>query len=204
MDVHVDRIAVRLGWAPETPPGRKNRTPEDTRKTLETWLPPTEWVRRRCKWEGSGEHNTKTYRNCDHHQLDASSERRSGQRARKRPAAWQFTGPITCDNRPSLILVQREKLTESGWSGCGGTLFRRAACHQSSAGGIRADAVHAAAAQVRRLRRKPAVPVCLQRGPLLSRQEEEGRQDSRKLRITRKEASIDSRQESSKAQSMEH
>jgi hypothetical protein len=123
VDVHVDRIAVRLGWAPETPPGRKNRTPEDTRKTLETWLPPTEWVRRRCKWEGSGEHNTKTYRNCDHHQLDASSERRSGQRARKRPAAWQFTGPITCDNRPSLILVQREKLTESGWSGCGGRCF---------------------------------------------------------------------------------
>jgi hypothetical protein len=45
VDVHVDRIAVRLGWAPLTPPGRKNRTPEDTRKTLEGWLPAHHWVR---------------------------------------------------------------------------------------------------------------------------------------------------------------
>jgi endonuclease-3 len=56
VDVHVDRIAVRLGWAPETPPGRKNRTPEDTRKALETWLPPTEWVRGCGELEVRGQH----------------------------------------------------------------------------------------------------------------------------------------------------
>mmetsp|Transcript_29409 Transcript_29409/g.56459 ORF Transcript_29409/g.56459 Transcript_29409/m.56459 type:complete len:374 (+) Transcript_29409:312-1433(+) len=44
VDVHVDRIAVRLGWAPETPSGKKNRSPEDTRKALQEWLPRSEWM----------------------------------------------------------------------------------------------------------------------------------------------------------------
>jgi len=49
VDVHVHRIAERLGWVPEfvssdngTP--KKNKTPEDTRKVLESWLPKDEWV----------------------------------------------------------------------------------------------------------------------------------------------------------------
>mmetsp|Transcript_39084 Transcript_39084/g.85046 ORF Transcript_39084/g.85046 Transcript_39084/m.85046 type:complete len:373 (-) Transcript_39084:186-1304(-) len=44
VDVHVDRISVRLGWMPETVPGKTTRTPEDTRKVLESWLPVSEWV----------------------------------------------------------------------------------------------------------------------------------------------------------------
>ena len=49
VDVHVHRIAERLGWVPSvaftsngTP--RKNRTPEDTREALEAWLPREEWI----------------------------------------------------------------------------------------------------------------------------------------------------------------
>ena len=49
VDVHVHRIAERMGWVPPvaysasgTP--RKTRTPEDTRVCLESWLPEEEWV----------------------------------------------------------------------------------------------------------------------------------------------------------------
>lgn len=39
VDTHVHRIAARLGWVPKT--GIK--TPEDTRKALESWLPREYW-----------------------------------------------------------------------------------------------------------------------------------------------------------------
>lgn len=39
VDVHVHRISARLGWVPKT--GVK--TPEDTRKALESWLPKDYW-----------------------------------------------------------------------------------------------------------------------------------------------------------------
>jgi endonuclease-3 len=49
VDVHVHRIAERMGWVPPvaysangTP--RKTRNPEDTRVCLESWLPEEEWV----------------------------------------------------------------------------------------------------------------------------------------------------------------
>ena len=49
VDVHVHRIAERMGWVPPvaysangTP--RKTRTPDDTRVCLESWLPEEEWV----------------------------------------------------------------------------------------------------------------------------------------------------------------
>ena len=39
VDVHVHRICARLGWTrPST-----ERTPEDTRKALEEWLPREHW-----------------------------------------------------------------------------------------------------------------------------------------------------------------
>ena len=49
VDVHVHRIAERLGWVPSVATGengspKKNRTPEDTRVALEGWLPREEWV----------------------------------------------------------------------------------------------------------------------------------------------------------------
>ena len=37
VDVHVHRIANRLGWC-------KTKKPEDTRKALEAWLPVEEWI----------------------------------------------------------------------------------------------------------------------------------------------------------------
>ena len=42
VDTHVHRISNRLGWA-----GTKERpakTPEDTRKALEEWLPQSKWT----------------------------------------------------------------------------------------------------------------------------------------------------------------
>ena len=42
VDVHVHRISGKLGWASEL--GHKKRTPEDTRKALEAWLPRNEWL----------------------------------------------------------------------------------------------------------------------------------------------------------------
>jgi len=49
VDVHVHRIAERLGWVPSVATGKdgtpkKNRTPEDTRECLEGWLPRDEWI----------------------------------------------------------------------------------------------------------------------------------------------------------------
>lgn len=49
VDVHVHRIAERLGWVPSVTVGKdgspkKNRTPEDTRVVLESWLPKEEWI----------------------------------------------------------------------------------------------------------------------------------------------------------------
>ena len=49
VDVHVHRIAERLGWVPKTVVSsngtpKKNKSPEDTRKVLQQWLPQTEWV----------------------------------------------------------------------------------------------------------------------------------------------------------------
>ena len=49
VDVHVHRIAERLGWVPSVATSKdgtpkKNRTPEDTRECLEGWLPRDEWI----------------------------------------------------------------------------------------------------------------------------------------------------------------
>jgi len=45
VDTHVHRISERLGWVPaEVGPKAKQRTPEDTRKLLEAWLPKEEWL----------------------------------------------------------------------------------------------------------------------------------------------------------------
>ena len=49
VDVHVHRIAERMGWVPSvavtaTGAPRKTRVPEDTRVALESWLPREEWV----------------------------------------------------------------------------------------------------------------------------------------------------------------
>lgn len=38
VDVHVHRISARLGWT------KNAKTPEDTRKQLEDWLPPSLWT----------------------------------------------------------------------------------------------------------------------------------------------------------------
>ena len=37
VDVHVHRITNRLGW-------HETKTPEETRKSLEAWLPVSEWI----------------------------------------------------------------------------------------------------------------------------------------------------------------
>lgn len=42
VDTHVHRISNRLGWAGT--PGKPAKTPEDTRKALEDWLPEEKWT----------------------------------------------------------------------------------------------------------------------------------------------------------------
>jgi endonuclease-3 len=48
VDVHVHRIAERLGWTPTDAVGKngspRKKTPEDTRVWLEAWLPKEEWI----------------------------------------------------------------------------------------------------------------------------------------------------------------
>jgi len=48
VDVHVHRITERLGWTPERAIGKngspRKKTPEDTRASLESWLPRDEWI----------------------------------------------------------------------------------------------------------------------------------------------------------------
>ena len=48
VDVHVHRITERLGWTSEHAVGKngspRKKTPEDTRASLESWLPKEEWI----------------------------------------------------------------------------------------------------------------------------------------------------------------
>ncbi|KAH7434769.1 hypothetical protein KP509_06G033800 [Ceratopteris richardii] len=47
VDTHVHRISNRLGWVGQMKPSgeiQKTKTPEETRISLEAWLPPEEWV----------------------------------------------------------------------------------------------------------------------------------------------------------------
>ncbi|CAH9108880.1 unnamed protein product [Cuscuta europaea] len=43
VDTHVHRICNRLGWVSRTGTKQKTRTPEETRKSLQLWLPKEEW-----------------------------------------------------------------------------------------------------------------------------------------------------------------
>ncbi|KAJ0977166.1 hypothetical protein J5N97_012640 [Dioscorea zingiberensis] len=44
VDTHVHRICNRLGWVSRAVTGQKTSSPEETRISLETWLPKDEWV----------------------------------------------------------------------------------------------------------------------------------------------------------------
>ena len=44
MDTHVHRICNRLGWTGRGKPGAQTRTPEETRRALEDWLPRDKWT----------------------------------------------------------------------------------------------------------------------------------------------------------------
>ncbi|CAJ1955568.1 unnamed protein product [Sphenostylis stenocarpa] len=44
VDTHVHRICNRLGWVSRSGSKQKTRTPEETRKGLQRWLPKEEWV----------------------------------------------------------------------------------------------------------------------------------------------------------------
>ncbi|XP_078435074.1 endonuclease III homolog 1, chloroplastic-like isoform X2 [Wolffia australiana] len=44
VDTHVHRICNRLGWVSKPGTKRKTSTPEETRISLQTWLPKDEWV----------------------------------------------------------------------------------------------------------------------------------------------------------------
>ncbi|CAA7396446.1 unnamed protein product [Spirodela intermedia] len=44
VDTHVHRICNRLGWVSKPGSNRKTSTPEETRVSLQTWLPKDEWV----------------------------------------------------------------------------------------------------------------------------------------------------------------
>nr|GMD72366.1 endonuclease III homolog 1, chloroplastic-like isoform X2 [Ipomoea batatas] len=44
VDTHVHRICNRLGWVSRTGTKQKTRTPEETRESLQLWLPKEEWV----------------------------------------------------------------------------------------------------------------------------------------------------------------
>ncbi|KAH0668170.1 endonuclease III homolog 1, chloroplastic [Solanum tuberosum] len=44
VDTHVHRISNRLGWVSRPGTKQKTRTPEETRESLQLWLPKEEWV----------------------------------------------------------------------------------------------------------------------------------------------------------------
>ncbi|KAL9680160.1 hypothetical protein QQ045_018038 [Rhodiola kirilowii] len=44
VDTHVHRICNRLGWVSRTGTKQKTRSPEETRESLQSWLPKEEWV----------------------------------------------------------------------------------------------------------------------------------------------------------------
>ena len=44
VDTHVHRISNRLGWTRKGRKSGETKTPEETRKALEAWLPPSKWT----------------------------------------------------------------------------------------------------------------------------------------------------------------